>query len=253
MLAVTSTPRNDGFGAQFQTILCAALYAHAYGCEFVYSRPRLSHLYSEEEVEEFNKLINFEGNFRSAEGTEPTVDIGASYTFVEGNIDAILEGEMMAKIRKIFKENKTNPFEKGTFNVAVHIRRPSTRPTIDVMAQNGGWGETKNIRNFDIDQTDRFSRNSHFLTVIQDIRSKHPGAIFHIFSDGDPELFESFKAPDTVLHISTSIPDTWTRMVFADILVTSKSSFSYTAALLSENTVYYTPFWHKPASKWIKI
>jgi hypothetical protein len=38
----------------------------------------------------------------------------------------------------------------------------------------------------------------------------------------------------------------------SDILVMSKSSFSYSAALLNENIVYYPKdFWHKKASHWI--
>lgn len=43
-------------------------------------------------------------------------------------------------------------------------------------------------------------------------------------------------------------------MATANILLTSKSSFSYAAAMLNENIVYYLPFWHKPSEKWkIKI
>lgn len=254
MVLLTSYPRDDGFGAQFQTILCAALFAEINGHEFAYARPQFDHLYSKEEVEEFEKIINFEGKFVTSNGSEPKINIRNSYDFIEGNLDQVLETSSMKKIRSYFKENKVNPFEPGTFNVAIHIRRPSIKPTIDVPSQNGGWGDTKSIRNFDVDQTDRFTKNGHFLDIINSIRKSHPGAKFHIFSDGDPELFECFKANDTTLHINTSLMDTYTRMVFSDILVMSKSSFSYVAALLREHgEVYYTPFWHRPASSWIKI
>ena len=253
MVAVTSCTRDDGFGSQFQTIICAALFAEIHGHEFVYSRPHLTHLYNQEEVEEIERIINFEGKFRTADGTEQKIDIGRSYAFVEENIDHVIVSQPMQKIRSYFRENKLNPFEPGTFNAAIHIRRPSIKPTIDVPIQNGSWGATKNITNFDSDQTDRFTRNGHFLDVINSIRKLHPGAKFHIFSDGAPELFECFKAADTSLYLSSSLMDTYTAMVLADILVTSKSSFSYTAALLREGQVYYTPFWHRPASKWIKI
>jgi hypothetical protein len=253
MVAVTSCIRDDGFGSQFQTIICSALFAELHGHEFVYSRPRLAHLYSQEEVDEIEKIINFDGKFTTATGTEPRIDLGRSYSFVEENIDHVIESQPMQKIRSFFRENKVNPFEPGTFNVAIHIRRPSIKPTIDVPVQNGSWGATKNITNFDSDQTDRFTRNGHFLDTINSIRKLHPGAKFHIFSDGAPELFECFKSDDTTLHLSSSLTETYTAMVMADILVTSKSSFSYAAALLREGQVYYTPFWHRPASKWIKI
>jgi hypothetical protein len=254
MVLLTSPMRDDGFGSQFQTILCGALFAELNGHEFAYSQPHLDHLYSKEEVDEIERIMNFKGKFVDATGTEPKIDIMKSYAFVEGNIDYVLASQPMKKIQSYFKENKSNPFEQGTINVAIHIRRPSIKSTIDVPVQNGGWGDTKSIRNFDVDQTERFTRNGHFLDTIESIRKSHPGAKFHIFSDGDPELFECFRADDTTLHINTSIMDTYTRMVYADILVMSKSSFSYVAALLrDEGEVYYTPFWHRPASKWIKI
>jgi len=254
MVALTNATRDDGFGAQFQTILCAVLFAELNGHEFVYSPPHLDHLYTKEEVEEIEQIMNFKGKFTDAKGTEPKVDIKCTYDFIEGNIDKVLESQPMKKIRSYFKENKVNTFEPGTFNVAIHIRRPSTKPTIDLPIHNEGWGDTKSIKNFDVDQTNRLTRNGHFLDVICSIRKLHPGARFHIFSDGDPELFECFKAEDTTLHINTSLMDTYTRMVYADILVTCKSSFSYVAALLrDEGEVYYTPFWHKPSSKWITL
>ena len=75
--------------------------------------------------------------------------------------------------------------------------------------------------------------------------------VFHIYSQGDEEdLWDAFKEDDIVLHINESVEDTFTSMVLADVLVTSRSSFSYTAALLSEGEVYYIPFWHPPLPHW---
>ena len=34
-------------------------------------------------------------------------------------------------------------------------------------------------------------------------------------------------------------------------VITSKSSFSYTAALLSNNIICYEPFWHPPLESWL--
>jgi hypothetical protein len=251
MVLLTSFPRDDGFGAQFQTILCAALFAELNGHEFAYTSPYLSHLYSKEEVDEIEQIMNFKGKYIDATGAEPKIDIRHSYNFIEGNIDHVLASQPMKKIRGYFKENKTNPFDPGTFNVAIHIRRPSTKPTIDLPIHNEGWGDTKSLRNFDVDQTNRLTRNGHFLDTIDSIRKTHPGAKFHIFSDGVPEIFECFKADDTTLYLSTSLTHTYTCMLYADILVTCKSSFSYVPALLRDHgEVYYTPFWHKPASSW---
>jgi hypothetical protein len=39
-------------------------------------------------------------------------------------------------------------------------------------------------------------------------------------------------------------------MISSDILVMSKSSFSYVAALLHQGLVIYEPFWHRPMGHW---
>jgi hypothetical protein len=33
----------------------------------------------------------------------------------------------------------------------------------------------------------------------------------------------------------------------------AKSSFSYSAAILNPNKIYYINFWHKPLNHWVKI
>ena len=57
---------------------------------------------------------------------------------------------------------------------------------------------------------------------------------------------------DVIFHLNEDIGKTFTGLVSADILVISPSSFSYTAALISDGEIYYKKFWHKPKSNWIK-
>jgi len=54
-----------------------------------------------------------------------------------------------------------------------------------------------------------------------------------------------------VFHLNENLFDTFTGLVAAEILVTSRSSFSYSAAILSDGEIYYQPFWHPPGEKWI--
>ena len=53
------------------------------------------------------------------------------------------------------------------------------------------------------------------------------------------------------MHLNESVEDAFNGLVFADALVTSASSFSYVAAMLTDGVVYYKHFWHKPSMKWI--
>jgi hypothetical protein len=42
-------------------------------------------------------------------------------------------------------------------------------------------------------------------------------------------------------------------MTLADILITSASSYSYSAAFFCDGDIYYTKFWHNPCSWWKKL
>jgi hypothetical protein len=81
---------------------------------------------------------------------------------------------------------------------------------------------------------------------------------FHIYSQGSDEKFADISGhevlgPDVKLHINEDNEDTYLGMTVADILVTSASSYSYSAAFFCQGDIYYTDFWHKPCSWWNKL
>jgi hypothetical protein len=244
--------RRDGFGSEFQTIVCAILCSELHGHEFRYTRPDFSTLYSPSEAEDFENVMNIRGNYPDSQTGDYAVSHRESYPFFESNIDACLASDSMKKIKSLFRAGKNNPFDKNYTHVAVHIRRPSLSSTVDTPEQSGGIN-VKLITDFSVDQGDRFTNDKHFLDAIDTIRTKHPNALFHIFSQGDPSLFKAFEAPDVMLHLNEPVHETFTMCVFADVLMMSKSSFSYLAALLSDGEIWFTPFWHRPASHWNEI
>ena len=95
-----------------------------------------------------------------------------------------------------------------------------------------------------------------YLEIIHFLRCRYASQNpkFHIYSQGDVKPFEErFGYSDTVFHIDAAIEETFSSMVLADVLVTSASSFSYVAGILSEGAVYYIPFWHPPLPNWIVL
>ena len=54
-----------------------------------------------------------------------------------------------------------------------------------------------------------------------------------------------------MLHLNDDVDNSFIGMVAADILVTSPSSLSYVAALISDGEIWYKPFWHPPLKHWI--
>ena len=63
--------------------------------------------------------------------------------------------------------------------------------------------------------------------------------------------FAILQKDDVIFHLDEDICKTFIELVGADILVTSPSSLSYVAALISDGEIYFKQFWHKPKSDWI--
>jgi hypothetical protein len=113
-----------------------------------------------------------------------------------------------------------------------------------------------------------FLPNEYFIQVMAMIRAKHSNAHFYVVSQSgakqpvpnrpanlcelSTEQFEDFEAfGNTSLHLDQPLPKSIHLMVTADILITSTSSFTYSAALHSIGQVYSSKFWHTDLNGWI--
>ena len=260
----TNELRGDGFGANYQSLICAILYAEVYcNGEFVYTKPNLRSIYRDE-CDEYENIMNLSGAFKSINDIDDKneveiIDIPKSYSIVEENIDMYLKSDTMKKIRCMFKQNKIidNKFDNNYNHIAIHIRRPSLHPNIDNLSEHReGWDKT--TMNIDelINFTPRFTSDFYFINIMNHIRNTYTSKknIFHIISEGKHEDFNNFKGDDIIFHLNEPVNDSYIYMVMSNILIMSCSSFSYVAALLNENTVYYKEgFFHKKASYWISM
>lgn len=236
---MTNPSRTDGFGAQFQTIIAAVIYAELNNMQYVYTPFKsLEHNYDNDPDFLVKKewLINFIGNFEVNQQQSLQINELTLIQFFEANLERAMKSDALKKIKTIFRANKIaqNYFGDSHLNIAVHVRRP-------------------NIHDSRIDGTN--TPDDIFLNVINKLRQlyslKQP--LFHVYSQGSCENFCNYISNDIVLHLNESVEDTFTAMVLADVLVTSASSLSYTAGLLSDGVVYYVPFWHAPLPGWISV
>lgn len=253
----TNTVRDDGFGAQYQNIICDIMYALEQKGEYIYTQPNFQTVYENESSILINAM-NIGNGYRSIYDLPPNdrnnvivIGTGISYPNFERKMDIYLKSDEMDKIRGLFTQKNKRPFDTNRTHVAVHIRRCSVHKNIDISSHHGGI----DIKNAPIDTlhtiSRRFMHDIYYLSIINEIREKTPNVLFHIYSEGKEEHFSNFISEDIVLHINESVIDSFTALVHADILVTSPSSFSYCAALLSKGIVYAKRFWHKNASFWI--
>ncbi len=127
-------------------------------------------------------------------------------------------------------------YDANKFNIAVHVRR-----TVII--------ENKVIEEDEVAKAKRWLSNDYYekvlKQVLETIQVDKPIAIW-LFSTGKPEEFEEFKQYGDVRFCSDMDEyRSFAHLIFADLLITSKSSFSYKPALMSKGIkVCPRNFWH---------
>jgi hypothetical protein len=240
---ITNVRLSDGFGSQYQHIICCILIAYRYNNIYVHNPISImEHNYDNDPkfLEKMENLMNVRPYFinKNDENIKdiPLIDYSMNAKYiVDGDVNGFATDESLAKIKEMFWANKDrNVFTNGKTNVAVHVRRPNSHDN----------------RSKGCDTPDGF-----YLKAIERIREEHANKDlqFHIYSQGNIEQFECFLAEDTELHINEDLSKTFIEMVAADMLVTSFSSLSYIAGYLSDGIIYYHNFWHPPRHMWIQL
>lgn len=131
-------------------------------------------------------------------------------------------------------QSETLIYEPDTLSIAVHIRRGD----IEIGQVNG-----------EEQLTQRWLNNEYYIRVLEQIWPllKNKKAAIYLFSQGSEEAFREFEQFGCV-HYCMNMPatDSFLHMTRADILITSKSSFSYKPALLSKGIkICPQNFWHE--------
>lgn len=126
-------------------------------------------------------------------------------------------------------------YEKNCLNIAVHIRRGD----ITLGQETKEPGLTK-----------RWLTTKYYAELIREIVQLIPADIeykIYLFSQGKEEDFPELDEISNLLYcLDMPAKDSFLHMVKADVLLTSKSSFSYKPALLSDGLkLCPAHFWHE--------
>ncbi len=130
------------------------------------------------------------------------------------------------------RNNDSLVFEKSHFNIAIHVRR----------------GDIMSNRNNKV-LTDRILPNKYYynvLNAVMKMTDSEKNIHIYFFSQGTPEDFPEFNEFEN-LHwcFDMSAQQSFLHMVYSDMLVISKSSFSYKPALLNRGIIICPKdFWH---------
>lgn len=231
----------DGFGAQYQRIIQTYIYCKINELEYVYEPfEYVEHNYDKDKEynDKLENLINLKKNVVNLNNNInlKRLDYGTIVMpFFEKNIDTCCKSIHMDFIKECFWKNKdANYFNNNKLNVAVHIRRENS-------VDNGFAGERAT------------TPNTYYLNIMNTIREKYKNKeiVFHIYSQGDIINFSDLVNNDVMFYLNYDIIETFKGLVSSEVLVTSPSSFSYVAALISDGEIYYKKFWHNPRNNWI--
>lgn len=239
----TSIKSRDGFGAQYQRIIQTYIVCKNNNLNFVYTPlEHLEHNYDNDKDynNKLENLINFKKNITNTDETMNVKEIDYGSIILkqfESKIDYFCESQHMQFIKDCFWENKNRDcFKNDKINVAVHIRR-------DNISDKGAAGDRVT------------TPNSYYFNIMNTIRDKkaceNKQLLFHVYSQGELYQFQDLSNNDVNFYINSDIIETFIGMVSADILITSPSSFSYVAALISDGEIHYKKFWHEPRKEWI--
>ncbi len=213
--------RRDGFGAQYQAMMSGVAYAHFMNYRYVHTPfQRLDH---NVDVAAMNRFIGIPVSGEKADIREE----GSALVNSAEIPDIYYTDEVRAILRSWYHSTEKPAVDPE--QIAIHIRRG------DAARQN---------------LTFRLTSNSFYRQLIRDLEGEYPGLRIRIHSEGQPGDFSDLESKNVELALNEDLRVTFHAMVMAKVLVTAKSSLSYAAALLNENTVCYIPFWHKPLKSW---
>jgi hypothetical protein len=254
---------DDGFGENYKYLIYTLMYAEFNKCEFVYNPFKvMRHNYNDdpEYINKKEKMINCIDALKSKieDVTPRTLNIFDLLQFYHQNVEWCSQSNSLKMLKSLFYLDKVNLYDTSIVNIAIHIRRINPHDYI-VVDQNSKdrvpmrdnlFQEILNNPITAIQLPGMDVPRDLYINVIQQLEQSYPNAKFHIYSQGSVNDFKVFEKDNTMLHLNECLETTFQQLVFADILVTSPSSLSYVAGLLSNNIIYYVQCLNPPLPHW---
>lgn len=146
-------------------------------------------------------------------------------------------------------------YQEGKVSMAVHIRRGDIVAAGETKSAQPEAGERKEAAAAQ-GMSKRWLSLDYFENIVRQVSEKIGDQLdIYLFSQGDKKDYQCFEKYGNVIYcFDMSDQDSFLHMVRADILVISKSSFSYKPALLADGVRICPPdFWHgyPESEKWI--
>lgn len=252
---LTSRARWDGPGSQILATLSNICFAQYTGLRYVHTPfQRMSHAPSgmtdEECAARWEAWLRLGELFPSVESVQTGSIIHAS-----GPASVRYDSRTLNVVDNCHAF--TDRYPRQWLPVLEHLKRsrwaPSDRPSNSplIIAAHARRGDVPP------DETLRYTSNSwlnHVLSTVQRVlREHHIAYETHLYSEGQAEDFATLQHLQPQLHLNGDQISDWEALRTADILLVSRSAFSYSAALLSDGIILCPRFWHEPLPGWVRV
>ena len=262
---ITCSGKTDGLGAQTQAIYSALLYAAVHKISYCHTPlNEIAHNYSQDS----SFSATAERFFSFSKGEKSIRDLNHNHLII--NLDFITFLSIKLLIQYLFRSDMKVVFEKSHFHNYTNKISPkytlikkslqdkfyTNQKPILVNHDSTVLNIAFHIRRGDVNQADiaRFTDNERILSTLQTItyhlNQKEIAYKLSIYSQGKKEDFGNLSSLAT-LYLNGNVFEDFHHLVKADVLFMAKSSFSYSAALLSDGLIVYEPFWHPPLNEWL--
>jgi hypothetical protein len=240
---LTITGKTDGFGAQYLAVMSGVAYCASK--QTVYVHTAFATMEHDTNVAAMNTFIGIADKLRMYP------DKFHIYSHFQSE-DHLLQQDVTThkvtiKPLKLVEDVHYSKYPSIFYSHKVrrklqHYYYSTPKPTVQI-------GVVIHIRRGDVDASSgwRFTPNETYIQAIHTLEKKYPGHTIYIFSEGSPNDFVGLRG---TLCLNTDIQVAFHSLVCAKVLVMSKSTFSYTSAILNDNTVYYMDFCHKKLDHW---
>jgi len=248
----------DGLGAQYQRVVGIIALAIEYNCIYVHTPlDKIEFVHSKEYLAEIEKYFQIKNNYTNVDQIKfdkvisiicpkeedilsnfnnpgnTLIKICVPYDILDKNTKLYYKA---IDFLKIIKEKKEIFNEDNIIKIAIHIRR----------------GDVSFDKN-----TSRYIPIDYYIKIINSLKKKYKNSKIYILTEinennlNEFKIFKNYKNVIVFPNLDTLY--TLEFLIKADVLVISKSSFSYLAGLYNNNIVYYIDFWHPPLIEWNNI
>jgi hypothetical protein len=252
---LTSRSRWDGPGSQILATLSNICFAEFTGVQYVHTPfQRMSHAPAGMTDEE------------CAQRWEKHLDLGSSYAAVE---------TVTAAERVVVHGARGVRYRTSTLNVLNNChsftdRYPQVWLPVLERIKRQRWAMTDmregrplivaaHARRGDVpaSETLRYTSDTYLAStlggVAQVLSEYGLRATMHVYSEGREEDFAGLRELDVTLHLDGDQIGDWEALRAADVLIVSRSAYSYSAALLSDGIILCPRFWHEPLPGWVRV